>query len=44
MDLGGEDAVWLERKDVPMDYDMPVTVDVNGAATAAGPGGGVEAS
>ncbi|KAF5347337.1 hypothetical protein D9756_009951 [Leucocoprinus leucothites] len=44
VDLGGEDAVWLERKDVPMDYDMPVTVDVNGAATAAGPGGGVEAS
>lgn len=24
VDLGGEDAAWLERKDVPMDYDMPV--------------------
>lgn len=25
VDLGSEDAAWLERKDVPMDYDMPVT-------------------
>ncbi|KAJ7457063.1 hypothetical protein FB451DRAFT_1275829 [Mycena latifolia] len=24
VDLGGEDAAWLERKDVPMDYDLPV--------------------
>lgn len=24
VDLGSDDAVWLERKDVPMDYDMPV--------------------
>ncbi|KAJ7123748.1 hypothetical protein C8R44DRAFT_831289 [Mycena epipterygia] len=24
VDLGGEDAAWLERKDVPMDYEMPV--------------------
>ncbi|KXN82398.1 hypothetical protein AN958_02603 [Leucoagaricus sp. SymC.cos] len=24
VDLGGDDAVWLERKDVPIDYDMPV--------------------
>jgi len=23
VDLGGEDAAWLERKDVPMDYEMP---------------------
>ncbi|KAJ6489825.1 hypothetical protein C8R45DRAFT_901436 [Mycena sanguinolenta] len=23
VDLGGEDAAWLERKDVPMDYDTP---------------------
>ncbi|KAI0077022.1 hypothetical protein K474DRAFT_1662280 [Panus rudis PR-1116 ss-1] len=23
IDLGGEDATWLERKDVPMDYEMP---------------------
>ena len=23
VDLGGEDATWLERKDVPMDYEMP---------------------
>ncbi len=23
VDLGTEDAVWLERKDVPMDYEMP---------------------
>ncbi|KAI0920644.1 hypothetical protein AcW1_002327 [Taiwanofungus camphoratus] len=22
VDLGGEDAAWMERKDVPMDYDM----------------------
>lgn len=22
VDLGGEDVAWLERKDVPMDYDM----------------------
>jgi hypothetical protein len=22
VDLGGEDATWLERKDVPMDYEM----------------------
>ena len=22
VDLGGEDAAWLERKDVPMDYEM----------------------
>ena len=21
VDLGGEDAAWLERKDVPMDYE-----------------------
>lgn len=35
VDLGGEDAVWLEGKDVPMDYDMPV-----GSASGAG----VEAS
>lgn len=31
VDLGGEDAVWLERRDVPMDYDMPV----GGAAVEA---------
>ncbi|KAJ6554424.1 hypothetical protein B0H19DRAFT_1262788 [Mycena capillaripes] len=24
VDLGGDDAAWLERKDVPMDYEMPV--------------------
>ncbi|KAJ7092432.1 hypothetical protein B0H15DRAFT_833910 [Mycena belliarum] len=24
VDLGGEDAAWLERKDVPMDYELPV--------------------
>jgi hypothetical protein len=30
VDLGGEDAVWLERKDVPMDYDMPVGAAVEG--------------
>ncbi|TCD62325.1 hypothetical protein EIP91_007065 [Steccherinum ochraceum] len=23
VDLGGSDATWLERKDVPMDYEMP---------------------
>ncbi|KAI5122658.1 hypothetical protein M0805_007919 [Coniferiporia weirii] len=23
VDLGGEDAAWLERKDVPIDYEMP---------------------
>ncbi|KAH9924241.1 hypothetical protein B0H21DRAFT_781435 [Amylocystis lapponica] len=23
VDLGGEDAAWVERKDVPMDYEMP---------------------
>ena len=23
VDLGTEDATWLERKDVPMDYEMP---------------------
>ncbi|KAF8900469.1 hypothetical protein CPB84DRAFT_1815399 [Gymnopilus junonius] len=23
VDLGGDDAAWLERKDVPMDYEMP---------------------
>ncbi|EIN05157.1 hypothetical protein PUNSTDRAFT_92032 [Punctularia strigosozonata HHB-11173 SS5] len=23
VDLGSEDAAWLERKDVPMDYEMP---------------------
>lgn len=23
VDLGGEDATWLERKDVPMDYETP---------------------
>ena len=23
VDLGGEDAGWLERKDVPMDYERP---------------------
>lgn len=23
VDLGSEDATWLERKDVPMDYEMP---------------------
>lgn len=23
VDLGGEDAAWLERKDVPMDYETP---------------------
>lgn len=23
VDLGGADAAWLERKDVPMDYEMP---------------------
>ena len=23
VDLGGEDAAWLARKDVPMDYDLP---------------------
>ncbi len=23
VDLGGEDAAWLERKDVPMDYEIP---------------------
>jgi len=23
VDLGGEDAAWLERKDVPMDYERP---------------------
>lgn len=23
VDLGTEDAAWLERKDVPMDYEMP---------------------
>ncbi|KAJ3559048.1 hypothetical protein NP233_g11361 [Leucocoprinus birnbaumii] len=45
VDLGGEDAVWLERKDVPMDYDMPVTQNVTSApppaatATAGGVGG-----
>lgn len=22
VDLGSEDATWLERKDVPMDYEM----------------------
>ncbi|KAF7311788.1 hypothetical protein MIND_00189300 [Mycena indigotica] len=27
VDLGGEDAAWLERKDVPMDYEMPVGRD-----------------
>jgi len=31
VDLGSDDAAWLERKDVPMDYDMPVT-GVDGAA------------
>ncbi|KAJ7801593.1 hypothetical protein B0H14DRAFT_3885000 [Mycena olivaceomarginata] len=24
VDVGGEDATWLERKDVPIDYEMPV--------------------
>lgn len=23
VDLGTEDAAWMERKDVPMDYEMP---------------------
>jgi hypothetical protein len=23
VDLGSEDAAWLERKDVPMDYEAP---------------------
>ena len=23
VDLGTEDATWLERKDVPMDYEVP---------------------
>jgi hypothetical protein len=23
VDLGGEDAAWLERNDVPMDYEKP---------------------
>jgi hypothetical protein len=23
VDLGSEDAMWLERKDVPMDYERP---------------------
>ena len=23
VDLGTDDATWLERKDVPMDYEMP---------------------
>ncbi len=23
VDLGGDDAAWVERKDVPMDYEMP---------------------
>lgn len=23
VDLGGDDAAWLERKDVPMDYENP---------------------
>ena len=23
VDLGGEDGAWLERKDVPIDYEMP---------------------
>lgn len=23
VDLGGDDAAWLERKDVPMDYEVP---------------------
>ena len=23
VDLGNEDATWLERKDVPMDYEVP---------------------
>lgn len=23
VDLGSDDAAWLERKDVPMDYEMP---------------------
>lgn len=23
VDLGSEDAAWLERKDVPIDYEMP---------------------
>ncbi|KAF9449680.1 hypothetical protein P691DRAFT_790625 [Macrolepiota fuliginosa MF-IS2] len=31
VDLGSEDATWLERKDVPMDYDMPVTGVEGGA-------------
>ncbi|KAJ6578735.1 hypothetical protein DFH09DRAFT_346889 [Mycena vulgaris] len=26
VDLGGDDAAWLERKDVPMDYEMPTSV------------------
>ncbi|TFK29203.1 hypothetical protein FA15DRAFT_610967 [Coprinopsis marcescibilis] len=27
VDLGGEDAAWLERKDVPMDYEVPGLVE-----------------
>ena len=23
VDLGGEDAAWMERKDVPIDYEVP---------------------
>lgn len=23
VDLGGDDAAWMERKDVPIDYEMP---------------------
>ena len=23
VDLGGEDAAWMERKDVPIDYEIP---------------------
>ena len=23
VDLGGDDAAWLERKDVPIDYEQP---------------------
>jgi hypothetical protein len=24
VDVGGEDATWLEKKDVPIDCEMPV--------------------
>ena len=33
VDFGGEDAAWMERKDLPMDYDVVLEIDFPDGAT-----------